>query len=252
MSRRRRIIARGGIRQTAVAEKIEVPFDDNKSEEEMDPEEVLEITTDKDHDYDEEDDGESEETEVEKTEEPEESEEKMNAEEEMDILALKRKLKAKKSIMPSHLDENTEVVTEKPVLRKKGVNPMADILENMKVGTIIMVLREAADSWKVTVTDKRFSDVVHPNTTNVRLSGRAYWDTVSNPDYVLWSKEWNQLTFSEKKKRAQKLGVTWEANRDPKIETMLLTAAVREKLGIKKYRPEFSSRAARSNIRARS
>lgn len=158
---------------------------------------------------------------------------------------------AKTKVVSSEIDEDGTIVEhEKPVLRKKGTNPVIDILENMEVGTVLMVLREDRDSWKVTVTNDKFSGIVHPVATGVKLSGKAFWDTVTNPDYIQWNREWSNLTMSEKKQRAIKLGVTWEKNPNPKIEAMLLTAAVREKLGIVKYKPEFSSRASRSNIRA--
>jgi hypothetical protein len=83
-----------------------------------------------------------------------------------------------------------------------------------------------------------------------KLSGKAFWDTVASPDYLKWSREWSNLTMAEKKSRAIKLGVTWEKNANPKIEAMLLTAAVREHLGISKYKPEYATRGSRSNIRA--
>jgi hypothetical protein len=146
-------------------------------------------------------------------------------------------------------DEEPVVEHEKAVLRKKGANPIVDILEHMKIGTILVIVKEDRDSWKVTQTDKFFTSLVTPTTTGARLKGKSFWDAVSNPEYQQWSREWNQLTFSEKQKRAEKMGVTWEESKNPKIEAMNITKAVREHLGIEKYRDEYKSRAARANIK---
>jgi hypothetical protein len=148
-----------------------------------------------------------------------------------------------------HMEDGPIVERDKPVLRKKGTNPMADILENMRIGTVIVVYREDKSSWKVTVTDKFFTSLITPATTGARLKGKVFWEAVSNPEYRKWSSEWNQLTFSEKKKRAEKMGVSWQPSKNPRIEAMNVTRAVREHLGIKKYRDEYDSRAARANIK---
>jgi hypothetical protein len=147
------------------------------------------------------------------------------------------------------LDEGPVIEHEKAVLRKKGTNPMVDILEHMKIGTILVIIKEDKESWKVTQTDKFFTSLITPAMAGARLKGKSFWDAVSNPEYQQWSREWNQLTFSEKKKRAEKMGVTWEISKNPKIEAMNITKAVREHLGIEKYRDEYKSRASRANIK---
>lgn len=190
----------------------------------------------------------------------------------VDISDLKRKLSSRKAT-PKSIIEDLEIIDEsesedikeiqtkldsedgpiiereKAVLRKKGTNPMVDLLEHMKIGTILVIIKEDKESWKVTQTDKFFTSLITPAMAGARLKGKSFWDAVSNPEYQQWSREWNQLTFSEKKKRAEKMGVTWEISKNPKIEAMNITKAVREHLGIEKYRDEYKSRAARANIK---
>jgi len=231
MAHRQKIVRRGILRRPPSQEDLPVEEDIESSEEsELDNEEIETSDTEE---------SDAEESDVEEPDIDQES---------VDLTSLRKKIKANKK---NDLADVT-VIKERAPMRKKGTNPISDILEYMHVGSIIVILREDQDSWKVTVTDKKFSGIINPFVSSgAKLSGKTYWETVINPEYAAWSKEWNLLTFAEKKNRAKKLGVEWEHNNNPKVEVMLLTDAVRKHLGLTKYRPEFATRSARANIRAK-
>jgi len=81
------------------------------------------------------------------------------------------------------------------------------------------------------------------------LKGRAYHDEVLAEEFLDWREKWQELTFSEKKAQAKKAKAEWDEHEDPRVEAMRIAAAIREALGIEKYKPEYRTRAARAAIR---
>lgn len=82
-----------------------------------------------------------------------------------------------------------------------------------------------------------------------KLEGQEYWQEVLSPEFDMWSKEWNELTYSEKIEEAKRVGAEWEEHDVEKTNMMRMGAAVRDVLGIEKYKPKYRSRKARQAIR---
>jgi len=133
------------------------------------------------------------------------------------------------------------------IIKKTGANPVMDIMELMETGKALLITKESEGVWIVNLSSQ--DSIVAKIADYGKLSGKQYFEEVANNDYIEWSKEWKQLTYSEKKNKALKLGVVWTKHPNPKVDVMRITDAVRQKLGIQKYKPEYATRLARSKIR---
>jgi hypothetical protein len=143
-------------------------------------------------------------------------------------------------------DEEEEKAPVRKTSTKVGMNPIADFMEMLEVGQSIIITRDSDLTWRVSSGTMTKA----PSGKIMGRQGKAYWEEVANPAFTDWQREWGQKTFAEKKAEAKKLGVTYEAHDNPKIEVMRITEAVREKIGIQKYKPEYASRAARAAIKS--
>lgn len=123
---------------------------------------------------------------------------------------------------------------------------LTGLLDGLEEGKAIVVTRNGENKWQFAMGDA----VVAAGGAG-KLRGKEFWATVRSPEYDKWRADWKQKTFDEKKKYATKIGAAWEPHENPQIEVMRITAAVREKLGIEKYKPEFASRSARAALRGR-
>lgn len=83
-----------------------------------------------------------------------------------------------------------------------------------------------------------------------KLRGAEFMAEVCTPEYLAFDEEWGNLTTAEKMARAKKAGVKWERSEAKQVDLIRLTLAMREKLGIKKYKPQYESRKTRDALRA--
>jgi hypothetical protein len=123
----------------------------------------------------------------------------------------------------------------------------SQMFQAMASGASIIVTRLDDGKWQFTSTNIQ-ADVV-AKASSGKLSGKAYWDEVTSPDFVKFHQDWDNLTYDERKRRAKKAGAIWNEDKSQKIDAMRMTEAYTEKLGIKKYKPEYENKAARAAIK---
>jgi hypothetical protein len=121
------------------------------------------------------------------------------------------------------------------------------MFEAMADGASVIVTKLDSGKWQFTSTNIQAAAVVKSN--NNKLSGKAYWDEVLDPAYTKFYAEWDNLTASERKARAKKVGAVWEASTNQKMDAMRMTEAYRDKMKIFKYKPEYRDMKKRAAIR---
>jgi hypothetical protein len=168
-------------------------------------------------------------------------------EEEVEIKPVRRTRKVTPPVVTKAVEEEPEVA--KPVRIKKVETQVTEdvltgVLNALETGQAIQVSRTADNQWQIVRTDKISNKLGFG-----KLTGKEYWDTVLSPEFTKWQEEWAAMTFAEKKKQATKIKAVWEPHDNPKIEIMRITAAMREHLGIEKYKPEYASRGARAALK---
>lgn len=151
------------------------------------------------------------------------------------------------------IEEEPEVIKTKRVTkaRKIGTNPIEDIMSSLRDGEALMLKKEGINSYQISVIP---NDIIISKTgfqyLKKGLTGRQYWDEVLNPEFAVWSKKWNAMTYSEKLKYTKSKKIVWEPVPDnQKLDVMRMTEAVRKAENIEKYKPEYMKRSARSKVR---
>lgn len=141
-------------------------------------------------------------------------------------------------------------VTKKLKAKKIGVNPITDIMEEMRSGEAVMIKKDGLSSYTVSIIP---NDILVSKTgykyLKKGLSGKQYWDEVLNPEFPVWSAKWGSMTYDEKLAYAIKNKIVWNKTEDARLNVMLLTEAVRKSLNIEKYKPEYRKRSARAKVR---
>jgi len=156
-------------------------------------------------------------------------------------------------------EEDTKVdkVPSEPVPVKRlkatkvGFNPIEDIMNAMRSGEAVMIKREGTNSYQVSVVP---NDIIVSKTgfkyLKKGITGKQYWQEVLNPEFEVWSKKWNSMTYTEKLAYATKLGVTWRRSEsNERLDVMNMSEAVRKAECIDKYKPEYKKRSARAKVR---
>lgn len=122
------------------------------------------------------------------------------------------------------------------------------MFEALAAGTSIIVTKLEDGKWQFTSTNIQAAAVEKSNGLKLG-NGKAYFAEVLNPQYTKFYDEWNNLTYDERKRRAKKAGTTWKEDKNVKMDAMRMTAAYLEKLGIKKYKPEYMDPKKRAAVR---
>jgi len=135
--------------------------------------------------------------------------------------------------------------------KKVGFNPIEDIMNAMRSGEAVMIKREGTNSYQVSVVP---NDIIVSKTgfkyLKKGITGKQYWNEVLNPEFEVWSKKWNSMTYTEKLAYATKLGVTWRRSEtNERLDVMNMSEAVRKAENIDKYKPEYKKRSARAKVR---
>lgn len=176
--------------------------------------------------------------------------------------------------------EVSEVVTEpirkqtRSTIRKKGDPPPERVLQAQNLNPTLsgefQKLLETANLQSIldllsngqSITIYKVADTVYrmavdqeplklPQDIDVALSGVEYNQEVCTQAYLVWIEEWQQLSTEEKYERAVQAGVSWKVADNPRIDVMRAGNAVRKKLGIVKYKPEYGSLSARNAVRGK-
>jgi hypothetical protein len=236
MVKRRKIVRTGGAKPAAVAPKVS-----KKADPEDEFEEVDETVVD-DEEYDDDDAVEEIDDEDDEEEAP----------------APVRKAKRVVAVEADEEDPDDQPV----VVKKSKPAPVAapkaaeiKMVEATVVENVFTKLIEALDEGKAIIITKTKSNqyqVVSGDAVKFggqKMSNAEYWKEVISPEFREWNEEWSQMTFDERKKEAIKIKAKWEPHEDPGIEGMHIAQAVRAKLGIEKYKPEYRTRAQRAALR---
>ena len=154
---------------------------------------------------------------------------------------------AKKAVVVEDEDDDDEAPVEKKSIKIKTANEnlIQDLINELAEGKSLLIT--ILGQGKLQVVSQEF--VAPKATSSSGLSGKEFWDTVADPGFIEWNSEWKKLTFDEKKAAAKKAGAKWEPHEDEGIEHMRLSSAMRDALGIEKYKPEYRTREQRAALR---
>jgi hypothetical protein len=152
------------------------------------------------------------------------------------------KLAKKSAKKPSPVPDVIEV---KKVDDQVAEGVFSELLEAMRDGQAIIAVRLPGNKWQFVTGDIPVAD------TGPKLKGKEYYDEVQTENYKEFVAEWGNLTYQEKVKKAKKLKVKWEAHEDKRVDNIRLMLAVREKLGIEKYKPDYINKSARDRLRGK-
>ena len=163
-------------------------------------------------------------------------------------------------------DEPPPESAKKPAERKKATPPPAkkddievkkvddqivegvltELLEAMDDGQSIVLTRLSAATWQFAGAQAALSIPSGPI-----LRGKEFKAEVQTEEYKEWHEEWADLTYPEKKKYAKKLKVTWDEHEDQRVDNIRMSSAVRAKLNIEKYKPEYIEKGARDRLQGK-
>ena len=122
----------------------------------------------------------------------------------------------------------------------------SELLEAMAEGQAIIAVRLSGNRWQfVTGNVQTTSD------GGVKLKGKEFSTEVQTVEYQEFIVEWSDLTYQEKVKKAKKLKVSWETHKDKRVDNIRLMLAVREKLGIEKYKPDYINKSSRDRLKGK-
>lgn len=142
------------------------------------------------------------------------------------------------------VDVKTEpdpAVTVKP-------NPLEDLMLLMEEGQKLVITRVGA-TWHVSSLATEL--VSGKGVKKGRLPG-DYWEKILTDEYYKWQQgEWGAMTYEEKIAYAKELGAEWEPHEHMQTEMMRVVPAVREILGIEKYKPQYATEAQRAEAKER-
>ena len=152
---------------------------------------------------------------------------------------------------------------KKPAARKKAVPPakkdieikkaddqvaegvLSGLLEAMDAGHSILVTRLSSSTWQFANAET----VALP--TGPKLKGKEYNEEVLTEEYKEWHDDWKEMTYQEKKASAKKLKVKWDEHEDQRVDNIRMSAEVRAKLNIEKYKPEYVEKSARDRLKGK-
>ena len=138
-------------------------------------------------------------------------------------------------VAPVQLPKVADVVME---------NALTALLDALNDGQTVMLTRVDDSHWTIGPANQKAAMAAAG-----KLVGKAYWAEVCTPEFLAFDEEWTALTYNEKIARAKKAKVTWEHADAQQVDVIHMTLAMRESLGIKKYKPEYESRKSRDTIR---
>jgi len=163
-------------------------------------------------------------------------------------IATAPKATTKKSAKKPAKKTSTEpkVVEVKKVDDSVAEGVFSELLEAMAEGQAIIAVRLPGNQWQFMT-----GDIQTTSDGGVKLTGKEYYDEVQTVEYQEFAAEWGDLTYQEKVKKAKKMKVKWETHKDNRVDNIRLMLAVREKLGIEKYKEDYINKSARDRLRGK-
>jgi len=149
---------------------------------------------------------------------------------------------------PKPVKQVAEEEVEPKTIKVQKVETMAlanlfeGLLTGLHDGQAIIISRRGETTWQLSTSDQIKG-------VSVKLSGEAYWDKVTTPEYKEWIEGWTGLDYPAKVKEAKKIGAEWEKHADQRVDLIRISQAVMEKLGIEKYLPDYRTRASRDALK---
>ena len=162
------------------------------------------------------------------------------------------KKSAKKPAKKAAKKPAKKTVTEPEVIEVKKVDDQvaegvfSELLEAMDEGQAVIAVRLPGNKWQFMT-----GDVQTTSTGGVKLKGKEFDGEVQTIEYQEFIVEWSDLTYQEKVKKAKKLKVAWETHDDNRVDNIRLMLAVRDKLGIEKYKPDYINKSARDRLKGK-
>jgi len=170
--------------------------------------------------------------------EPEEDEEE---EDEEVVVPAKKTAPAKKAVVVESEEEDDE--DDEESFEVQG-------FEGFEVGKTYQLTPIGDGTYIVTVFEGT-APVVPGKRRGMGMSGKAFEQEVMTAEYLAWREEWQSMNAVEKEKTVKKAKVRWDEHDNPNINTMRMGQAYVEHLGLSKYKPEYSTNAARAAVRGK-
>lgn len=155
-------------------------------------------------------------------------------------------------------------VVEQPISRAERITAaqpaqpaILSLLEGMRIGEAIVVHRETDATWHMSLY-AHFVNGPKPKTAPTGKLPNGFAATLLNPAYAEWEQAWSQKTFEQKMEEGLKLGlnaddfVTEEEGKiSPRLTLLKLVPAIRNKMGLPKYKPGFETITQRKEAEAK-
>jgi hypothetical protein len=149
-------------------------------------------------------------------------------------------------------DDGDEAPQPKVAVRKVDAvvldNVLSNVMELLSAGQAVLITKMDESHWSIGPAGIGQTKAVTAAASG-KLRGADFYAEVYTPEYVAFDEEWSNMTYSEKQAKAKKLGVTWQEDKSQQINLMRMVQAVRESMGISKYKSEYASSKARNAIR---
>lgn len=145
-------------------------------------------------------------------------------------------------------DSSEEKTTEVDVVEESAERTFAGLLAALSEGDALIIRCTAEDTYVISkATHESIASAPEPKPAGKKVSV----NDMLTDEFKEWRTAWAELTYEEKVEKAEEAGVEWNRHENPKVDVMRLSAAMREALGIEKWRPEYSTRAARAAARGK-
>jgi len=132
---------------------------------------------------------------------------------------------------------------------------LSDLFDALNDGTSVTITKLGKDKWQfVTGIAATAAPVSAPKGRG--LTGMVFAREAYSEEFFKWhfedagsGKPWGEMTSEERYAFAEEIGASWEEHDEPRVDAMRMGQAVREKLDISKWKPEYESRAARKALK---
>lgn len=130
-------------------------------------------------------------------------------------------------------------------------NPITQIMERMGIGETITFIttKYSKNEWR-TLAGENVPRITNKNAFEGRLPRNFEKEVILSKEFVEWSEKWNEKDPEEKKEYAAEHNIEWDSDHpSEQTQKINLGYAVRSYLKIQKYRPAYSTSAARKQAR---
>jgi hypothetical protein len=183
-------------------------------------------------------------------EEAEEVEEEAEEVEEPKAKAKAKPARRRKKVAAPKVEELEE--EDEPEVVKAGANVFADLLECLESGQALLVTKTSKNKYQITSGAATAVTAVKGR----GITGSEFEKTAFSEEYYTYlyedagdGKSWKEMTPEERYAFAEVAEADWEEHENPKTDQMRMGQAVREALGIEKWKPQYASRSVRKALK---